>query len=351
MSRYWSKTVRELEPYVPGEQPKDQQYIKLNTNENPYPPSPKVIQAIKEAANETLKLYPDPNCEELRMAIAEYYQIEKENVFVGNGSDEVLALIFLTFFQQDHPILFPDVTYSFYKTYCEFFCIQATTIPVTSDFRICLEEYSRVNGGIIFPNPNAVTGRSISLQEIETLLLANKNSVVAIDEAYIDFGGETAITLIKRFPNVLVIQTLSKSRSLAGLRIGFAIGNEELIDGLERAKNSFNSYTLDRLTLAGGVAAMKDEEYFQSTRQKVINTREWMAEELSALGCSIIPSHANFVLIQHDRIHAKHLYEELKKQGILVRYIKKPRVNNYVRVSIGTDIEMKIFLEKIRGVF
>ena len=244
MSRYWSNIIKELKPYTPGEQPKDQQYIKLNTNESPYPPSPKVIHAIKEAANDTLRLYPDPECNALRTVIAEYYGLKLQNMFVGNGSDEVLMLTFLAFFQQDHPILFPDITYSFYQVYCNFLRIRANTIPVTTDFRIRIEDYTRPNGGIILANPNAMTGRCVTRQDIDALLMTNTESVVAIDEAYIDFGGETAIPLINTYPNLLIIQTLSKSRALAGLRIGFALGGEELIEGLERAKNSFNSYPI-----------------------------------------------------------------------------------------------------------
>lgn len=349
MSTYWSKTLKELEPYTPGEQPRDQQYIKLNTNENPYPPSPKVIQAIKETANENLRRYPDPKCDGLRKAIAEYYGLKKENIFVGNGSDEVLALIFLAFFQQDHPILFPDITYSFYKTYCDFFCIRPIQLPISEDFDIQLTEYTQENGGIVFPNPNAMTGKIVSFQEIEALLKRNTDSVIAIDEAYIDFGGETAIPLINMFPNLLVIQTFSKSRSLAGLRIGIAMGDEELIEGLERAKNSFNSYTLDSLTIAGGIAAIQDDDYFKCTCQDVINIREWVTQELTASGFSVVPSNANFILVQHDRLSGRKLYTELRKQGILVRYFNKPRVSNYVRVTIGTEEEMNLFLERVRA--
>lgn len=347
MSKFWSKTVRNLKPYVPGEQPQDRRYIKLNTNENPYPPSPKAIEAIKNAANDTLRLYPDPNCDALKAALAKYYHVEKKNIFVGNGSDEILALTFLTFFKQETPLLFPDVTYSFYEVYCDFFNIQARKIPVTPDLRLRLEDYLQPNGGIIFPNPNAPTGEYLPLQAIEKLLDANRDSVVAVDEAYIDFGGESAIRLIKTYPNLLVIQTFSKSRSLAGLRIGFTVGSEELTEGLERAKNSFNSYPLDRLAIAGGIEAVRDEDYFQKTRNRVIETRKWVAEELIRIGFSIIPSQANFLFIRHTETHAKLLYEKLREQGILVRYFQKPKVDHYLRVTVGTREEMETFIEKI----
>ncbi len=348
MSRYWSKIVSDLEPYVPGEQPKDRRYIKLNTNENPYPPSPRVIEAIKHAANDLLKLYPDPNCEDLRDAIAKYHGVDSGNVFVGNGSDEILALAFFTFFKQDLPLLFPDVTYSFYDAYCNLFNIEAKRIPIRPDFTIDLKDYIQPNGGIIFANPNALTANCISPEEIERLLEANTGSAVVVDEAYIDFGGETAIPLIKKYPNLLIIQTLSKSRSLAGLRVGFAVGEQELIEGLDRTKNSFNSYTLDRLALAGALESIKDEEYFQETCRKVIETREWTTKELGGLGFSVVPSKANFILIQHERLPAKVLFQKLRDEGILVRYFDKPRVQNHLRVTIGTEAEMKTFVQKVR---
>ena len=345
MSRFWSGTLQQLAPYVPGEQPRDNLYIKLNTNENPYPPSPSVIEAIKAATNETLRLYPDPNCEDLRAAIAQYYRTEKANIFVGNGSDEILALAFLAFFQQPHPVLFPDITYSFYEVYCDLFRIDSLQVPVTADFEIQLDDYHRPNGGIIFANPNALSGRTVTISNIEQLLQSNSDSVVVIDEAYIDFGGESAVALTGEFPNLLVIQTFSKSRSLAGLRVGFAVGAEELITGLRRVKNSFNSYTLDRLALVGAVAAIKDEAYFQQTCRKVAETRDWTVRELGPLGFSVVPSNANFIFIQHQALQAKTLYEQLKDRGILVRYFDRPKVNNHIRVTIGTPEEMTAFLE------
>lgn len=345
MSRFWSSTLQQLAPYVPGEQPKDNRYIKLNTNENPYPPSPAVIAAIKAAVNESLRLYPDPGCEDLRAAIARYHRTEKANIFVGNGSDEILALAFLAFFQQPYPILFPDITYSFYAVYCDLFRIESRQVPVNADFQIRLADYQHPNGGIIFANPNALTGCAVTLEEIRQLLENTPDSVTVIDEAYIDFGGESAIGLIAEFPNLLVIQTFSKSRSLAGLRVGFALGADELINGLRRVKNSFNSYTLDRLALVGAVAAINDEPYFQQVCRQVVATREWTVRELASLGFNVVPSNANFIFIRHGAVPAKTLYEQLKERGILVRYFDKPKVDNYLRVTIGTREEMTTFLE------
>ncbi len=345
MSQFWSQIIRELEPYVPGEQPKSQRYIKLNTNENPYPPSPRVIAAIKAATNSSLRRYPDPNCDDLKQALADYHDLDRDQVFVGNGSDEVLALAFISFFKQQEPILFPDITYSFYIVYCKFFDIACERLPLADDFDISLNDYVRPNGGIIFANPNAPTGKLISLEKIESLLKQNQQSVVIVDEAYIDFGGESAIALIGDYPNLLVIHTLSKSRSLAGMRVGAAMGPVELIEGLERAKNSFNSYPLDRLALVGGVEAVRDTEYFQSTCEKVVKTREWTAAELKKLKFEVVPSNANFVFAKHPRIPAEMLFTQLKAHNILVRYFDKPRINKYLRVTIGTDADMQTFVQ------
>lgn len=347
MSKYWSQIVRELEPYVPGEQPKDQRYIKLNTNENPYPPSPRVIEAIKAATDSSLRRYPDPNCDDLKQAIADYHNLDHNQVFVGNGSDEILALAFICFFKQQEPILFPDITYSFYIVYCRFFEIACNRLPLTDDFDISLDDYERPNGGIIFANPNAPTGKLIPLEKIEALLKQNRNSVVIVDEAYIDFGGESAVALIGRFPNLLVIHTLSKSRSLAGMRVGAAMGPVALIEGLERAKNSFNSYPLDRLALVGAVEALKDTEYFRSTCEKVIQTREWTATELAKLNFEVVPSKANFVFVKHPQIAAETLFRQLKAQNILVRFFNKPRINEFLRVTIGTDEDMQTFVQTL----
>lgn len=341
MQKFLSPAVRALTPYVPGEQPRDRAYIKLNTNENPYPPSPAVLAAIRGATSGDLRLYPDPDSTALRDAVAACHGIRRENVFVGNGSDEVLALAFMAFFKQERPLLFPDITYSFYPVYCDLFGIRARTIPLAEDFSIDLAAYPEDNGGVILPNPNAPTGRFLALAEIEKLLARNTETVVAIDEAYVDFGGESAIGLISRHPNLLVIQTLSKSRSLAGLRVGFAVAQEALIDGLQRVKNSFNSYPLDRLSLAGAVAAMADQEYFDQTRRDIISTRERTAEQLAGLGFAVVPSTANFLFVRHPARRAAELFAELKRKGILVRHFNLPRISDHLRITVGTDAEMQ----------
>ncbi|MBC8015803.1 MAG: histidinol-phosphate transaminase [Sporomusaceae bacterium] len=345
MSKYWSDVVQNLDPYVPGEQPKDKTYIKLNTNENPYPPSPKVLAAIKQAANENLRLYPTPTCDELRTTIAHYHGLKAEQVFVGNGSDELLAFSFLAFFNPGSAILFPDITYSFYPVYCALFHIDYTLVPLEEDFSIPAEKFLEKNGGIIFPNPNAPTGKSIDLKSIAEIAEHNADQVVIIDEAYIDFGGESAVKLIEGYPNLLIIQTLSKSRSLAGLRVGFAMGHKDLIEALDRVKNSINSYTLDRLALAGALESFKDEQYFQDARQKVIVTREKTALRLELMGFRMVPSKANFIFVSHPSISAEHLYQQLREKGILVRYFKKARIDNYLRISIGTEEEMESLLQ------
>jgi histidinol-phosphate aminotransferase len=350
MSRYWSQIVRELKPYVPGEQPKKNDYIKLNTNENPYPPSPRVIEAIVKAAASSLRRYPDPNGDALKQAIADYYSITRKNVFVGNGSDEVLALSFISFFKQSLPILFPDISYSFYEVYCSIFEIENIQVPLTESFDISLHDYEQPNGGIIFPNPNAPTGKLLSLDQIKTLLEQNDRTVVIVDEAYIDFGGDTAIQLIGKHPNLLVAQTFSKSRSLAGLRVGAALGSDELIEGLERTKNSFNSYPLDSLAITGAAEAIRDEAYFRSTCKKVMDTREWTIAGLSKMGFTIVPSKANFIFIKPPGIQARELYIRLKNDNILVRFFDKPRINDYLRVTIGTDADMQTFIEKTRNI-
>ncbi|BBB89697.1 MAG TPA: histidinol-phosphate transaminase [Methylomusa anaerophila] len=348
MSKYWSGLVRNIEPYVPGEQPKDKTYIKLNTNENPYPPSPKVLEAMKQAANENIRLYPTPTCDELRSCIAQYYGLtNKEQVFMGNGSDELLAFVFLAFFNPGSPILFPDITYSFYPVYASLFHIDYRPVPLDGNFSIPIKEFFKKNGGIIFPNPNAPTGKYITLGSIEDILKQNTNQVVVVDEAYIDFGGESAVKLINNYPNLLVVQTLSKSRSLAGLRVGFAMGHEDLIEGINRVKNSINSYTLDRVALAGAMASFADEEYFQNTRRKVIATREKTIFRLLEIGFTVIPSQANFIFISHPLTSAGDIYQQLREKGILVRYFNKPRIDNFLRVSIGSDEEMEYFLKAL----
>lgn len=347
MSKFWSPLTASLEPYVPGEQPKDKAYIKLNTNENPYPPSPKALTAMQAAINEDLRLYPDPNCEELIAALAKRQGLSAKQVFVGNGSDEILAFAFASFFDPAKPVLFPDITYSFYKVYAKFYGITPKLIPLNESFEINVEQYEGDHGGIIIPNPNAPTAIALPLADVRALAERNADQVVIIDEAYVDFGAESAATLINEYPNLLVIQTLSKSRSLAGLRVGFAFGSEELIEGLNRTKNSFNSYTLDRVALAGAVASIEDEQYFMETAAKVNATRERVSKRLAEIGFHVTPSKANFVFIAHSSIPAAQLFVQLREQGVLVRYFNSPRIDNYLRVSIGTDQEMDTFLSVI----
>jgi len=350
MSRYWSDVVKRLEPYVPGEQPKDKKYIKLNTNENPYPPSPAVIEAIEGAADGSLRLYPDPNCDALREIAAKYYGVEKENVFVGNGSDELLAFSFMAFFNPGKAILFPDITYSFYPVYARLFNIDYKTVPLDSEFNIPVELFNQDNGGIIFPNPNAPTGRCLDLEQVRSILEHNPDSVVVVDEAYIAFGGESAVGLTGRYPNLLVIQTLSKSHSLAGLRVGFAIGHRDLVEGINRVKNSVNSYTLDRIALAGAAEALKDSSYFEKTRSRIMATRERVTAGLRNMGFRVIDSLANFVFISHPEARAAELFARLREKGILVRYFNMPRIDNYLRVTIGTDEEMDILLYGLKEI-
>ncbi|WP_347332070.1 histidinol-phosphate transaminase [Marinimicrobium locisalis] len=348
MSRYWSELVRQLEPYVPGEQPKIEGLIKLNTNESPYPPSPKVRDVLNGEAVDKLRLYPDPNSSRLKQTIADYYQLKPENTFVGNGSDEVLAFAFMAFFKQSKPLLFPDISYSFYPVYCRLFGIEAQRQPLTDDLRIELEQYPADNGGIIFPNPNAPTGRALPLEEIEALLKRNTDSVVLIDEAYVDFGAESAARLVDRYPNLLVSQTLSKSRSLAGLRLGFALGAPDLIEALDRVKNSFNSYPVDRLAEAAAVVALEDEDYFRQCRDKIVATREWTREQLQALGFNVMPSAANFLFAQPpEGVDAAELAEQLREARILVRYFNKPRIEGFLRITIGDDGQMHRLLETL----
>ncbi len=339
MSRYWSNIVSQLTPYVPGEQPKLANLVKLNTNENPFGPSPKVLDAMRDENNDSLRLYPDPNADRLKAAIAEYHAehgITAQQIFVGNGSDEVLAHVFLALLKHDLPILFPDITYSFYPVYCGLYGVAYETVPLDDSFDIQIADYLRPNGGVIFPNPNAPTGKLLSLGEIEALLAHNQESVVVIDEAYIDFGGDTAIALVNRYPNLLVVQTLSKSRSLAGLRVGFAVGHVDLIEALERVKNSFNSYPLDRLAIAGAVASFEDKEHFEFTRRMVINTRERLTGDLEKLGFEVLPSAANFIFARHPQRDAGQLAQALRERSIIVRHFKLPRIDQFLRITIGT---------------
>jgi histidinol-phosphate aminotransferase len=337
MSRYWSSVVHKIVPYVPGEQPKLTNLIKLNTNENPYGPSPKVLAAVRAEATDTLRLYPDPNSDRVKAAVADYYGLTPPQVFVGNGSDEVLAFTFQALLKHEKPLLFPDITYSFYPVYCRVYEMTYETVPVTDDLDINLEDYVRPNGGIIFPNPNAPTGRPVPLSAIEALLKKNSDSVVAIDEAYVDFGAETVVSLIDRFPNLLVIQTLSKARSLAGLRVGFAMGHPQLIEALDRVKNSFNSYLLDRFAISGAVAALEDKVYFEETREKIIRTREILVAKMRALGFDVLPSVANFIFARYPDRDALDLARRLRERSIIVRHFPLPRIDQYLRITVGTD--------------
>lgn len=340
MSKFWSPLTAGLEPYVPGEQPKDKKYIKLNTNENPYPPSPKAIEAMQQALNADLRLYPDPNSSDLLQALAKAYEVQPNQVFVGNGSDEVLAFTFATFFDPAKEVLFPDITYSFYKVYANFYRITPRLIPIDEQFQINVEDYTGDHGGIIIPNPNAPTANALPLSAIRALVEQNPNQVVVIDEAYVDFGAQSAVPLIHEYDNLLVIHTLSKSRSLAGIRVGFAFGSPALIDGLNRTKNSFNSYTIDRVALAGAIAAIEDKDYFNETRLKVMATRERVTAQLTKLGFICTSSAANFVFVKHPQFDAAALLAQLREKGILVRYFSAPRIDQYLRISIGTDAEM-----------
>jgi len=348
MSKFWSPFVKELVPYVPGEQPKLAKLVKLNTNENPYGPSPKVIAAIQGELNDTLRLYPDPNADRLKQTIAEYHGVKASQVFVGNGSDEVLAHAFHALFQHGKPLLFPDVTYSFYPVYCGLYGIDFEALPLDEQFQIRVEDYARPNGGIIFPNPNAPTGCLLPLDAIERLLQASPDSVVLVDEAYVDFGGETAISLVNRYPNLLVAQTLSKSRSLAGLRVGFAVGHEDLIEALERVKNSFNSYPLDRLALAGAVASFEDQAYFEQTCNAVIDSREKLVAELKVLGFDVLPSAANFIFARHPQRDGAELAAALREEGVIVRHFKQQRINQFLRISIGTEEQNQALVDALR---
>ena len=349
MSQYWSKLVHTLTPYVPGEQPKINNLIKLNTNENPYGPSPKVIAALQKEAADSLRLYPDPNSDALKQAIAEYHGLKANQVFVGNGSDEVLAHVFNALLKHDKPILFPDITYSFYPVYCGLYEIDFETIPLSEAFEINVDDYLKANGGIIFPNPNAPTGRLLKLSEIERLLKHNTDSVVVIDEAYVDFGGESAVGLVSRYPQLLVTHTFSKARSLAGLRVGYAVGHPDLIDALHRVKDSFNSYPLDRFAQAGAIAAMNDTAYFEETRQRVIKTRESVVDALEAMGFEVLPSGANFIFARHPKYEAEALATSLREQKVIIRHFKKPaRIDQFLRITIGTDVECKALVQALK---
>lgn len=351
MSRFWSAATRALQPYVPGEQPKLPNLVKLNTNENPYGPSPRVLEALRKETTDTLRLYPDPESSQLRHAIAAFFgAIQPDQVFVGNGSDEVLAHVFLALLKHERPVLFPDITYSFYPVYCRLYEIDFRTVPLDEHFAIRTADYAQPNGGIILANPNAPTGCALPLTDIEALLQAHPDSVVVVDEAYIDFGGVSAVPLVNRYPNLLVVQTFSKSRSLAGLRVGFAIGQRELIDGLQRVKNSFNSYPLDRLASAGATAAIEDREWFDRTCQAVIRTRTTLTRELQTLGFEVLPSTANFVFARHPEYDAEKSALALRHRGIIVRHFKQPRIEQFLRITIGTDEQCAILVQALQEI-
>jgi len=354
MSRYWSPVVGTLSPYVPGEQPKLQDLVKLNTNEHPFGPSPKVLQALRAACDDSLKLYPDPGSDRLRQAIANHFKVQPDQVFVGNGSDEVLAHAFQALLKHDGPLLFPDITYSFYPVYCGLYQITGKAVPLTDEFCIDVQDYlpaaGHRAGGIIFPNPNAPTGRALALDEVERIVAANPDIVVVVDEAYVDFGAESATGLVSRYDNLLVIQTLSKSRALAGLRVGFAIGSRVLVEALERVKNSFNSYPIDRLAEAGAVAAIEDTAYFERTRLAVMATRENLSGQLQSLGFQVLPSAANFVFARHPGHDGAALAAALRERSIIVRHFKHARIDQFLRITVGTDAQCTRLIDALKAI-
>ncbi len=348
----WEENVRKVVPYVPGEQPKNNNVIKLNTNENPYPPSPLVAQAIKDYNAGLLRKYPDPASSALVDELAKTYSLKAENIFAGIGSDDVLSLAFLTFFNSGKPVIFPDITYSFYDVWADLYRIPYQTKALDKDFNIIKEDYLCDNGGVVIANPNAPTGVELPLEVIEEIVSYNKDRIVIVDEAYVDFGAHSALPLIDKYDNLLVVQTFSKSRALAGIRIGMAFGQKKVIDYLKDVKFSFNSYTLNPLTIAVGAAALKDDAYFKDITAKTIATRERMKEELKRLGFSFADSKTNFVFATHEKLPADEIFKYLKEKNIYVRYWNKPRINNHLRISVGTDEEAKILinvLEELLG--
>lgn len=349
MDKLWTENLRDIEPYVPGEQSSDKDIIKLNANENPYPPSPKALEAMKNFDIAELKKYPNANSAPLKAALADYYNVDMKNVFVGNGSDDVIAIAFQALFNSNLPIAYPDLTYSFYPVWCRLFGIPFKTYPVDDAFRINPEDYKEKNGGVVIPNPNAPTSIGEGPDFVRKIMEYNRDSVVIIDEAYVDFGGVSSVPLISEYENLLVTGTFSKSRSLAGLRIGFAIGSERLVSVLEAVKNSYNSYTVDSLSIEIGRASVLDDAYFKDTCRKIINTRQRVAEELRALGFSLPDSSANFLFVTHDKLSMKEMFEYLKEKKVFIRYFAIPRIDNYVRITVGTDDEMDVLLKEIRG--
>ncbi len=343
----WESNIRKVVPYTPGEQPKRKDIIKLNTNENPYPPAPTVRKLLDTMDADILRLYPDPCITELVDALAKYHGVDSDQVFVGVGSDDVLAMSFMTFFNSDKPVFFPDITYSFYDVWADLFHIKYDMKPLDDDFKIRKEDYMSENGGIIFPNPNAPTGVLMDVSDIEEIVKANQDSVAIIDEAYIDFGGVSVLPLVSKYDNLLVVRTFSKSRSMAGSRIGYAIGDPKLIKYLNDCKYSFNSYTMDSFTIKLGAASVQDDEYFKETIERIVNTREWTKSELARLGFVFPDSMSNFVFAKHTKKPAAELFEKLREKGIFVRYFNKPRIDNYLRITVGTDEEMKKLIEEL----
>lgn len=346
--REWENYIRKVEPYTPGEQPKLSNVVKLNTNENPYPPSQGVLEAIKDLDYEKFRLYPDPAASKLVDAIGEYYKVGSKRVFPGVGSDDVLAIAFLTFFNSKKPILFPDVTYSFYDVWANLYRIPYKCPKLDENFRIKKEDYYEENGGIIIANPNAPTSIYEELSVIRDILDHNQDSIVIIDEAYIDFGGQSAIPLIEEYDNVLVVQTFSKSRSMAGMRIGYGIGSEKLIQAMNDVKYSFNSYTLNQTSIEFGVKSILDEEYFRECINKIIKTREYTVDALKELGFTSLNSGANFIFVTHKEKNAKDIFEYLRERQVFIRYFNKPRIDNYIRITIGTREQMEILIKLLR---
>ena len=349
MKEFWSGRIRDAVPYVPGEQPRDRKFIKLNTNENPYPPSERAAEAMRAAVNADLRLYPDPECTALRAAAAECWGVKPEQVFCGNGSDEILAFCFQAFFDPGREVVFPRITYSFYPVYTDYFGLDRREVPMNPDFSDPVELLCGNNGGVVLANPNAPTGIAVELDVVEKLLQANPNVVVIVDEAYVDFGTQSAVGLIDRYPNLVVVQTLSKSRSLAGLRVGFALAQENLIAALCCVRDSINSYTVDRVAQAGAAAALADREYFEQTRKKVMDTRAWTIRELEKLGFTVCPSQANFVFARHPDRPGKEIFDYLRQEGILVRRWDIPEIRDWLRISIGTDEEMQALISALKG--
>lgn len=355
MSRYWSAVVHGLTPYVPGEQPKMSQLVKLNTNEHPYGPSPRVIEAIRTATDDGLRLYPDPNADALKAALARHHGLQSRQVFVGNGSDEVLAHAFMALLNRPGGLWFPDITYSFYPVYCGLYGIEHRAIALADDFSIRVDDYlprdGAAAGGIIFPNPNAPTGLQMPLAEVERLVAGNPQAVVLVDEAYVDFGGQSAAGLIDRYPNLLVCHTFSKSRSLAGLRVGYALGHPDLIEGLERVKNSFNSYPMDRLALAGALASVEDDDHFRASCARVIEIREGLVSGLQGLGFQVLPSTANFVFARHPAHRGAALSQALRERAIIVRHFAKPeRISDYLRITVGNPEDCAALTAALRDI-